>query len=122
SREPAPPPLHSPNSRLSAASCAPVPPKAGESRAAADPGHCSRESPRIRRAEPSLSCRSPFSSRFVLRHSWRNRPPQATREEPLNLPLLPLRCDHVPGRWPTTESCPAASPPPYPVPPPPVSS
>ena len=29
SREPAPPPLHSPNSRLAAASCARVPPKAG---------------------------------------------------------------------------------------------
>src|ERR1019366_6491089 len=48
SREPTPPPLHSPNSRLATASCARVPPKAASSRAAADQAHCSRESPRIR--------------------------------------------------------------------------
>src|ERR1017187_7647493 len=124
SREPDPPPLHSPNSRLAAVSCARVPPNPAESRAAADPGHRPRNKLRVRRAESGLSCRSPFSSRFGLRQPWRNRPPPPTPAEQLSPPhpLLQLRRDRVPGRWPTTESCPAASPSPYPVPPPPASA
>src|ERR1017187_7647492 len=48
----------------------------------------------------------------------RRRPAEQLNPPP---PLLPLRPDRVPGRWPTTESCPAASPSPCPVPPPPAS-
>src|SRR5271157_3037496 len=119
-REGGPDLLEFPNWGIRTVSCGRVPSIAGPARAGKDQGHRSRDSPGILRDQPTLSLRTSFSSQFSRLRSWRHRTPQAMAAERVNsaprFPLPQLPRDHVPGRWPTTESCRAASLPPCPVP------